>query len=133
MSLFKRFFIMALSLFAVLVLIQTVYAEMLRINDPATGTMVKDGVIYGVNDTFPASVEKVYAFTRIVGATTDTFVTHKWYYENELMAVVEMPVRSNNWRVYSRKNIMPEWTGRWRVDILDEDGSVIYSLPFTVR
>ena len=49
------------------------------------------------------------------------------------MAEVKLPVRSSNWRTFSSKNIMPEWTGQWIVDIADEDGTVIYSLPFTVK
>ena len=133
MNWFQKLSIMVPALSMFLVLIPPVNAEGLRVHDPGTCTAIENLVFTGVDETFPASVGKIYAFTRIVGAATDTFVTHRWYYENKLMAEVKLPVRSSNWRTFSSKNIMPEWTGRWMVNIADEDGTVIYSLPFTVK
>ncbi len=133
MKWFKKLSIMVPALSMFLALIPPVNAEGLRVHDPGTCTAIENHVFTGVDESFPASVGKIYAFTKIVGAATDTFVTHRWYYENKLMAEVKLPVRSSNWRTFSSKNIMPEWTGQWIVDIADEDGTVIYSLPFTVK
>jgi hypothetical protein len=110
-----------------------VWAEELQVHDPATCTGVEDRVPIGVSDTFPASVKKVYAFTRVVGAASDTFVVHKWYYGDRLMSEVRLRVQSSNWRTFSSKNILAGWTGQWRVDVVDENGMVIGGIPFTVE
>jgi hypothetical protein len=123
-----------LLVFMVLVLsAPKLWAGELQVHDPATCTGIEDRVPIGVSDTFPASVQRVYAFTRIVGAVSDTFVTHKWYYGDRPMAEVRLPVRSSDWRTFSSKNILPGWTGQWRVDIVDENGTVIGGMPFTVE
>ncbi len=104
-----------------------------RVEDAAIATDVIDLTPQGVSDTFPATISKLYAFTRIVGAEGETMVKHLWFYKDRLMAEVELPVRSPSWRTYSSKNILPSWTGNWRVDITDEDGNLLKSLEFTVE
>lgn len=113
--------------------VQKIWAGELQVHDPATGTGVENRMPIGVGDIFPPSVGKVYAFTRIVGAASDTFVTHKWYYGDRSMAEVRLPVRSTSWRTFSSKNILAGWTGQWRVDIVDEQGTVIGSIPFSIE
>ncbi len=105
----------------------------LRVEDAAIATEVTDLTPQGVSDSFPPTVSKLYAFTRIVGAEGETTVKHLWFYQDRLMAEVELPVRSPSWRTYSSKNILPSWTGNWRVDITDEAGNLLKSLEFTVE
>ncbi|MFA5516731.1 MAG: DUF2914 domain-containing protein, partial [Desulfuromonadales bacterium] len=45
--------------------------------------------------TYPANVDKIYCFTRLVGAEEDTTVTHVWYYGGEEMSRMTLPVRSS--------------------------------------
>ena len=70
-------------------------------------------------ETYPASIGKLYCFTHVVGAQEDTTITHVWYFNDSEMARVTLPVRSSNWRTWSSKNFLPEWSGQWRVDVLD--------------
>jgi hypothetical protein len=63
----------------------------------------------------------------------ESSVTHVWYYENEEMARVELPVRSPNWRTWSSKSILPAWSGQWKVDILDPNDEVLVSESFTIE
>ena len=83
--------------------------------------------------SYSADVGKLYCFTRIVGAESDSQVTHVWYRGDEEMARVDLAVRSNNWRTWSSKALLPEWTGEWRVDVLDAEGTVIRTLAFTLN
>ncbi|BCA80276.1 DUF2914 domain-containing protein [Desulfuromonas sp. AOP6] len=83
--------------------------------------------------SYSADVGKLYCFTRIVGAESDSQVTHVWYRGDEEMARVDLAVRSNNWRTWSLKALLPEWVGDWRVDVLDADGTVISTIPFTLN
>jgi hypothetical protein len=83
--------------------------------------------------TFADTVEFVYCFTKIVGAEDTTEVTHVWYYENQEKARVTLPVKSPSWRTWSSKRILETWYGKWRVDVLSEDGEVLKSKTFTIK
>lgn len=82
--------------------------------------------------SFSADVGQLYCFTEIRGAEGTT-VTHAWIHEGTTRARVELPVRSNRWRTWSSKQILPEWTGAWQVKILDADGVVLETLDFVVE
>jgi hypothetical protein len=87
----------------------------------------------GVADSFPSDIFGVYCFTRIRGARDTTVVTHAWYRGENLIASVELPVKSASWRTWSHKRMLPEWHGEWRVDVIAEDGSVIASKRFMLE
>ncbi len=71
-----------------------------------------------VIDVVPSDIKKVYCFTKILGATQDSDVVHNWYYEENLVASVNLFVGSTNWRTYSSKTILPDYTGTWKVEVL---------------
>lgn len=79
---------------------------------------------------FPAGVERLYCFTRLVGAADTTQVTHLWLHEGQTRGKVPLPVRSPDWRTWSSKSILPRWTGDWEVRVLDRDGLVLGSAGF---
>lgn len=86
----------------------------------------------GVSDRFNVNDGPLTCFTRITGAVDPTVVSHVWYHEGETRSRVELPVRSIEWRTWSRKTMMPGWTGNWTVKILDAEGLVLASIDFTV-
>ncbi|MEN8007773.1 MAG: DUF2914 domain-containing protein [Candidatus Krumholzibacteriota bacterium] len=83
--------------------------------------------------TFAADGERVYCLTRVHGMKPPATVTHAWYYEGRTMARVELNIGSENWRTWSYKSYLPEWTGNWEVKVLDEDGMVLGSAGFEVK
>ena len=87
----------------------------------------------GTAVTFPADVGRVYAFTRVVGAAEEGSVTHVWYHAGQVKAEVRLPVRSDDWRTWSSKAVLPGWTGEWLVEVQGADGRVLASLPFQVE
>ena len=107
-------------------------AAQITVRDAIMATEIADRLPHGVGVQFDATVGEVYAFTRIVGAEGDTRVRHKWYFNDQLMADIPLSVRSNNWRTWSSKKVLPEWSGDWRVEVVSEDGSVIEILRFSV-
>ena len=109
------------------------WAASLQVQDVAISTGVQDRVPTGISTYFDSSVGKLYAFTRIVGADGDTRVYHKWYHGDDLVADVPLSVRSGDWRTWSSKTVLPEWTGDWRVVVVAEDGSVLGSVKFAVN
>ena len=82
---------------------------------------------------FADTVGQVYCFTRVTGATDTTMIYHVWYHEDEEMARVELTVRSSPWRTWSSKQILKEWDGIWRVDILLQEGRLLRSKEFLVK
>jgi hypothetical protein len=96
-------------------------------------TAVVDRGCEGVSDSFPSSVGKVYAHTRILGMDDGGSVTHRWIYKGQVMAEPRLNVGGPNWRTWSSKNIDPLWSGDWKVEVVDNnDDSVMDILEFTV-
>ncbi len=105
----------------------------IEINNFVIALSVEERVPQGVSTTFSSSVSRLYAFCEINGALEEINLMHLWYYEGKLMAVVKLAVKSNSWRTYSSKNILPEWTGQWRVEATTEDGLVLYTSEFEIK
>jgi hypothetical protein len=87
----------------------------------------------GAGESFPATVEKLFCHTLVEGAQDNTSITHVWYYGDRIMAEVPLAVNSVRWRTWSSKRMMPGWTGAWRVDIQDENGTVLTSASFRLE
>jgi hypothetical protein len=98
-----------------------------------TGYAYETHALEGEATTFPADVAVVWCQTRIVGAAEPTTVTHVWYREGKTVARVELSVASPSYRTVSSKKILPEWTGRWEVTVLDAEGTILRTESFTVE
>jgi len=72
-------------------------------------------------DSLGTGVDSVYFFTEVMGMEGEQ-VTHRWMRDGETMAEVTMPIGGPRWRVYSKKTLLPEWTGAWTVEVLDGEG-----------
>ncbi|HMB15248.1 MAG TPA: DUF2914 domain-containing protein [Pelovirga sp.] len=84
-------------------------------------------------EVYPADYGKLYCFTRIVGADRETQVSHVWFYEDQEMARVTLPVQSADWRTFSSKRFLPQWTGQWSVVIEDEQGTSLAEVMFRLE
>jgi hypothetical protein len=81
---------------------------------------------------FPASVGRLYCFTKIVNIPGPNHVTHVWYHGDTERARVNLAVDPPRWRTYSSKAIQPHETGVWYVDVLGPEGGRLASLTFEV-
>ena len=82
--------------------------------------------------SFPATVGKLYCFTKITGAQSPTQVTHVWLFDGTERARVDLAVGAASWRTFSSKIIQEHELGAWRVDVLDPEGNVLKTLEFAV-
>lgn len=87
----------------------------------------------GAATVFSANVGRVYAYTRLAGAAAEGAVTHVWYYAGEVKAQVKLTVGADDWRTWSSKTILPQWTGEWLVEVQGADGRVLASLSFRIE
>ena len=108
---------------------------------PGTSLQVLDATIsrdviqrapVDAGDSFPASVGKLFCFSRMVGAQSPTEVTHVWYFGDVERAQVKLPVQAGQWRTWSSKIIQPHEVGQWFVDVIGPGGKVLQTLQFKV-
>lgn len=79
--------------------------------------------------SIPASDNSAVFFTELRDMDGTT-ITHLWKYNGEVMAEVKFNVGGSRWRVWSSKNLMPEWYGEWIVDVVDDAGNVLVEKNF---
>jgi Protein of unknown function (DUF2914) len=89
--------------------------------------------LVGKATTFAAGIEKITCLTVVKGLEAPTSVTHVWYRDGKTMARVDLNIGSSNWRTWSSKRLLPDWTGHWEVKILDSDNRVLGSADFTIE
>lgn len=113
-----------------LLLVTPGFAAGLSVAEGVITTQVVDHAPIDELESYPAQLGKLFCFTRIIGAEGETTVTHVWFYQDQEMARIDLPVRSSSWRTYSSKNILPQWAGDWKVQVLDDAGLEIGVIPF---
>jgi hypothetical protein len=57
-------------------------------------------------------------------------VRHIWYHGDRRESSIALSIKGKRWRTWSSRPLYG--VGAWRVDIVDEAGRVLQSLPFTV-
>ena len=82
--------------------------------------------------TVPAGNKKVLFFTEIRDMEGQQ-VKHRWVHGDEVMAEVDFNIGGPRWRVWSSKNLIPEWSGEWRVEVVDAEGNVVSEKSFSVE
>lgn len=77
-------------------------------------------------DPIPGDQREVTFFTELRNLDGRT-VRHRWLHAGETQAEVSFRVGGPRWRVWSSKQLLPDWHGEWSVEVVDEDGSVLGS------
>ncbi|MDH5424816.1 MAG: DUF2914 domain-containing protein [Gammaproteobacteria bacterium] len=98
----------------------------------ASESIPRSGFTSGVENREPIDnlgqltndVEKVYFFTEVKGMAGHT-VTHRWEHSGDIKAEVKFKVGSDRWRIWSSKNLQPQWLGEWIVTVVDEEGKTL--------
>ncbi len=75
--------------------------------------------------------QKVYFFTELRDMEDQT-ATHRWELNGEVMAEVAFEVKGPRWRVWSSKNMQPQWVGEWKVSVLNSANEVISETSLNV-
>jgi len=74
-------------------------------------------------------IEKIFFFTDLRDMSGHT-VKHRWERNGNIISEVEYNVRGPRWRVWSSKNMMPDWLGKWKVSVVNTVGDVIETREF---
>jgi len=89
---------------------------------------IKDLEPENAGDTFPPEVKRLYCFTHIKGSSGASEIQHRWYWNDDLMGIVNLPIKSPNYRTYSAKTIPEGMTGEWRVAVVDSKNEEILKM-----
>jgi hypothetical protein len=96
-------------------------------------TQVSERMPVDAIQVYPATVERLFCYSRVTGATGDVSIVHVWYLDGVEMSRIELPVRSSDWRTWSSKTIFPGSAGEWKVDVLDAEGALLKSVSFRLN
>jgi|GEM_PF-1328366 len=75
---------------------------------------------------------RVFWFTEITNSS-DQQLSHQWFYNNELVAKVDVNVGSSSWRATTNKLITQNTLGQWRVAAVNPQGETVAEQFFTVQ
>ena len=126
-------YLFRLSLAAMLFLLTAASVWSLEITEAVITTAVVDREPVDRVEVFPIQNGTLYCFTRVKGAEEPAFVYHLWFRDEELMSRVELPVNSPDWRTWSAKTFLRDWSGEWRVEIQDTNGFLLQTVKFQLR
>jgi len=100
----------------------------------ASGVRNKEPVdqIEGIFHSRGERLRRLYYFTELQGLAGET-LTHSWWHEGRLVAKVVFRVRSNSWRAYSSKRLIPSMSGPWKVIMTDSEGKTLSAAQFTYQ
>ena len=108
-------------------------ARALEVVEAAISTGVVDHLPIDSVEAYTVKAGKLYCFTRVLGAAGRDKVIHVWRREGQEMARIELPLRTDDFRTWSVKTLQPTWSGQWQVDVVDNAGTVLVSLPFVLQ
>lgn len=108
-------------------------SQALEVVEAAITTGVVDHLPIDSVESYTVNAGKLYCFTRVLGAAGRDKVIHVWRREGQEMARVELPLRNDDFRTWSVKTLLPSWSGKWQVDVVDDAGTVLLSLPFVLQ
>ena len=82
--------------------------------------------------SFPASVGRLYLYSKIADIQNPTQIVHAWYIGDAERARVSLNVNPPAWRTYSSKIIQVHEIGKWHVKILDAAGNLLEDVEFEI-
>ena len=100
--------------------------------EAAVGTSIENRMLGGAAESFPAATQRLWCFSRVMGAAESSQIEHVWYKDSTEVARVPLKVSGSPWRVYSSKNLGENPSGSWRCDVV-QDGKVLQSVTFKVE
>jgi DUF2914 family protein len=86
-----------------------------------------------VGTSFPASTEKVFCYLEFKNVKNETAVSVVWTFDQKEMGRTQLTIKPYpKFRTWANKSLFG-MKGEWKVDVLDEKGSVLKSAAFMVQ
>ena len=81
-------------------------------------------------DSIDSSSHTSISFFTELNDMSGQTATHQWTYNDKVMFEKSFEVKSERWRVWTSKTLIPAWKGTWTVNVLDDDRAVVSSKSF---
>lgn len=81
-------------------------------------------------DSFDSNTDTSISFFTELHGLAGHNITHQWTHDDKVMFEKTFEVKGERWRVWTSKTLIPDWTGSWTVNVLDDDRSVLTSKSF---
>jgi len=102
----------------------------IMVNNAVISESVQDQTpIKVLADDIPKYIRKIYFYTEISHAKGQK-IYHRWRTNDQILATIELPITSNNFRTWSSKQLTSAWLGQWYLEVLDSQKNVIYRKTF---
>ena len=124
----KKLTILILSLFALINAFADEWPHQ-NISKAGFATEIIEREPFNIVGELDNSLSKIYFFTNIRNLE-GTSISHRWIYNNKVMADVVFDIKGPRWRVWSSKNLWHTWTGNWIVEVLTSENEVLYQKEF---
>ncbi len=98
-----------------------------------TGFDLSTRKIAGESDKLPPATVKLWCYTIITGASSETFIRHVYYCKGRQVADVKLDVKYPVFSTWSSKTILTEGKGAWKIKVIDFDGRVIGEKSFILE
>ena len=105
----------------------------MQVDEMVYCTAIEERQPVGQDTVFNSDLERIYCYTKISGAVDTTTISHIWYFKDNEVARVNLSVNAKIWRTWSSKKLMEIWVGRWRVDVIAADGTILKSAAFRIK
>ena len=105
----------------------------LSVEAAVIATGVENLTPMGVADKFPADTGRLYCYSKIIGGGEGSSIKHIWYYGDKKVDEIILSIKSPSFRTYSYKTISSDWTGKWKVEIVADDGTILKTLEFVIE
>ncbi|HXN07696.1 MAG TPA: DUF2914 domain-containing protein [Nitrospiria bacterium] len=77
---------------------------------------------------------RIHAITKLNARGADPMrIKHIWFLRDQIIYEATLSMKPGELYARSGFTLKPTWVGKWRVDVTAEDGTLLYSIPFSVR
>ena len=105
----------------------------LSVEAAVIATGVENLTPMGVAEKFPANTGRLYCYSKIIGGGEGSFIKHIWYYGDKKVDEIILSIKSSSFRTYSYKTISSDWTGKWKVEIVADDETILKTIEFVIE
>lgn len=92
----------------------------------------KQGECIFPNKILSFSNNKVFCYTAFDFIAKPTFIYHKWYHRDELIATFTLKLKPGYYASLSNIQIKEKDKGPWKVEIIDSNNKILMVLRFSI-
>jgi len=86
------------------------------------------------DNKFFNNVDSLFCYTKISNPGIKQQIKHVWYYMGKEITSVNYNIKQSfNYRSWSKKTILPNQIGKWKVEVIDNEGNILGSRDFEIN